>query len=71
MVSEAVYDGPQLRSRLELEQRVEEAVLEINVQSCKKLKKLCCSMPHRIALVLKKVEIKFLINYFCQENWGV
>ena len=39
MVSEAVYTGPQPRNRLELEQRVEEAVLDINLQGCEKLKK--------------------------------
>ena len=58
MLSEAVYNGPQPKNRLELEQRVEEAVLDINLQGYEKLKRLCCSMPHRIALVLKKSGIK-------------
>ena len=54
MLSEAVYNVPQPRNRLQLEQRVEEALFDINLQDFEKLKKLCCSMPHRIALVLEK-----------------
>ena len=68
MLSEAVYNVPQPRNRLKLEQQVEETLLDINLQGSEKLKKLCCSMLHRIALVLKKVEIKFIVYYFCQKN---
>ena len=50
-ISEAVYNGQQPRICLEFEQREDEAVLDINLQGCEKLKKVCCSMPHRIALV--------------------
>ena len=32
------YNGPQPRNRLELEQRVEEALWDINLQDCEKLK---------------------------------
>ena len=46
MLSKTVYNGPQERSRLELEQRVEEAALDINLEGCEKLKKNCVVECH-------------------------
>ena len=61
-LSGVVYKGTQPRKELELEQRVEEAVLDINLQGYEKPRILGCSMPHRFALVPKKVETNFLID---------
>ena len=63
--------GPLPKNRFVLEKRVEEAVLDKNLQGCEKLLKMCCWMPHRIALALKKSGNKILLlTIFAKKRKG-
>ena len=54
MLSNLVYDGPQPRNMKELENRIEKAVMDLNLSCSDKLIKLFDSMPVRIARIIEK-----------------
>ena len=61
MVAEKVYDGPQPKNKVELEQIIDDEVKSININDSEKLKSLYNSIPKRICTVLSKSGQK--INY--------
>ena len=61
MVAEKVYDGPQPKNKVELEQLIDDAVKSININDSEKLKNIYNSIPKRICTVLSKSGQK--INY--------
>ena len=63
MVAEKVYDGPQPKNKVELEQLIDDAVKSININDSEKLKYMYISISKRVCTGLSTSGRK--INYLC------